>query len=162
VDGNSALPPPLKRLLQTGMAEIYYAAYRRSEQLTLPQTDNDGSSTLEFEQWQRELARIHEQIQASFKALAAQRREIEKLYQPLWSNPSLPLYKRIQYALYRFLGLANLHQFMQLRSLQDAQAQNLEDLARVLDHRLNLLETQITLQEYRRRLSELLLAHAQR
>jgi hypothetical protein len=49
-----------------------------------------------------------------------------------------------------------------LRSLQDAQAQNLEDLARVLDHRLNLLETQITLQEYRRRLSELLLAHAQR
>lgn len=166
VDGNSALPPPLKRLLRTGMAEIYRTAYRRSEQLTLPQADNrvdnGGSSTLEFEQWQQELARIYEQIQANFKALAAQRREIEKLYQPLWSNPYLPLYKRIQYALYRFLGLANLHQFMQLSSLQDAQAQNLEDLARVLDHRLNLLETQITLQEYRRRFSELLLSHAQR
>ncbi|MCS6827520.1 MAG: glycosyltransferase family 2 protein [Caldilinea sp.] len=162
VDGNSALTPPLKRLLRTGMAEIYRAAYRRSEQLTLPQTDQDGSSTLEFEQWQQELARIHEQIQASFRALAAQRREIEKLYQPLWNNPSLPFYKKIQYALYQLLGLANLHHFVQLRSLQDAQVQNVENLTRVLDHRLNLLETQITLQEYRRRLSELLLSHAQR
>jgi hypothetical protein len=125
-----------------------------------------------FEEWQRELGQIHEQIQASFKALAVQRREIEGLYQPLWNHQSLPIYKRIQYGLYKLLGLANIHQFVQLGSLQNAQAQNLEDLFQqaqnledlfqVFDHRLNLLETQITLHEYRRRLHELLLGYAQR
>jgi GT2 family glycosyltransferase len=161
-DGNTVLAAPIQRLMRTGMAEIYRTAYRRSEQLTMPQVDDSTALLAGFEEWQRELGQIHEQIQASFKALAVQRREIEGLYQPLWNHQSLPIYKRIQYGLYKLLGLANIHQFVQLGSLQNAQAQNLEDLFQVFDHRLNLLETQITLHEYRRRLHELLLGYAQR
>lgn len=162
IDGNTPLTSSIKRLISTGMAEIYRRAYRRSEQLALPQTNDESTSPASFEEWQQEIGKTHEQISASLAAIRAKREELERLSSSPWNHSSLPIHKKLQYTLYRLFGVIHMDQFMQLKTLEDAQVKSLEHHLQMLNHRLNLLETQITLQEYRRRLLDLLLAYGQR
>lgn len=162
-DGNTPFSSAIRRLMKVGLEEIYRSSYYRCEQLVLPA---DGQHVFNFEQWQEQLKEIHSQIQAQFTALYAQQKRFQQ-------QPDLALLNdracqsEVWRFLYRRLGLVSQQEFVELKTAYNSlRGGHFDDplikLLELFDHRLNLLETQLTLQEYRRRLSDLFLAYAQR
>lgn len=161
-DGNVPLSSAIRRLMKVGLEEIYRSAYYRCEQLVSPP---DNEQVPDFEQWQEQLKEIHSQIQAQFTALYAQQKRLYQ--QPDIVSGDLTRQSERRRSLYRRLGLVSDQEFVELQTAYNRlMAEHLDnhfiELLERFDHRLNLLETQLTLQEYRRRLSDLFFAYAQR
>jgi len=145
-DGNESLSPAFRRLLSVGFVAIYRSALQRSEMLALPGVA-EGLPPPTFEEWQAQLGEAHRQIREIRTAASDQS-------QTPAADPSL------RARLFGFLsgaygGARAQHTLMQRLS-------TCEELLHALDHRMNLIETQLTLQEYRRRLSDILRSYAHR
>lgn len=160
-DGNDALPPAFRRVLAVGFAAIYQAALRRSMQLALPQP-GDGAPASDFVTWQAQSAEAHQRIREIHARIANQWRVIDSAYTSIaghgiGADPQPSLRNKLKQAYHIATGqhiglLVNIvHQLVQQ-----------QELLQTLEHRMNLLETELTLQEYQRHLLEQLVIYAHR
>jgi GT2 family glycosyltransferase len=169
-DGAEELRPALQRLLAVGFADIYQKALQRSEQLALPQS-NDAEKLTDFAEWQTQLAAVHDQIRQLRARVAGQWQLLDDFYKKAISGQEeVQEQTSLQGALQKAYAVAAGRQFVRLdhfqetaiaqHALQVQQLANYEELIQTIDHRINLLETQVTIQEYRRRLADSLLLYA--
>lgn len=160
-DGNVPLASAIRRLLSVGLTDIYRSALHRSEQLATPQ-ETEGEPPVGFEEWQTQLDMAHQQIKQIRSAVEGQKKLLDDHYRLMTGRergapPDSSLREVIQQARCILSG-------QQSAYLSDLQQQLIqyEELIQSLDHRMNLIETQVTLQEYRRRVLDQLLIYVHR
>jgi GT2 family glycosyltransferase len=160
-DGNAPLAPAIRRLLLVGLTDIYQSALQRSEQLALPQVGENQTPAC-FEEWQAQLGIVHQQIKQIHTAVAGQRNLLDDLYLVMTGRErGAPPDSSLRGALRQARGIASGQQSEYLSNLQQ-QLTQYEELFQSLDHRMNLIETQVTLQEYRRMVRDQLFVYAYR
>jgi len=170
--GAAALTPAIRRLLFVGFTDIYRAALHRGGQLALP-APGEGAPETGFEEWQAQLGIVHKQIEQIRTALAGQWQLLDQFYLKITDTGiEAQSHSSLQGALRNAYNIASGRQGVLLANLREAalaqhamQVQQLsayEELLQALDHRINLLETQVTMQEFRRRLPDQLLVYAHR
>jgi len=160
-DGNDALPSAFRRVLTVGFAEIYQAALRRSMQLALPQA-TDGTPALDFKAWQAQSGKVHQQIEQIHARIADQWQVLDHTYaritgHGIGANPQPSLQRSLKQAYHIATG-----QHITLLATVVHQLSQHQELLQMLEHRMNLLETQLTLQEYHRQLLDQLDIYAHR
>lgn len=160
-DGNDALTPAFRRVLTVGFTDIYRVALHRSEQLALPQSA-EGTPASDFETWQAQSGVLHQEIQQIHTRMTDQWQVIERLYanitgHGIGATPHSSLQTRVKQA----YSIATGQQLALLINVLQQLSQH-QELLQALEHRMNLLETQLTLQEYHRRLHDQLVIYAHR
>lgn len=160
-DGNNALSPAFRRVLAVGFTDIYRTALHRTEQLALPQPV-EGAPANDFATWQAQSAMLHQEIQQLHMRMTTQWQVIDELYTKITGHgigatPHSSLQNRLRQAYHIATG-----QHIALLVNVVHELSQHQELLQALEHRMNLLETQLTLQEYRRQLHDQLVIYAHR
>ncbi|MFM7582906.1 MAG: glycosyltransferase family 2 protein [Caldilinea sp.] len=161
-DGAPPVASTTQRALWVGFAALYQAAMERGEELALPQP-GAATAAARFEEWQLQSVEVHRQLQLHRAELAALRDTFSETYGGYpWLRSQGKTPRSLRSLLRHLWAVLSGEEHARWAYFQLLRLEQHEQSLHWLDHRMNLLENQLTLQEYRRRLSDLLLVYAQR